>query len=158
MIEIEKKFLVLSDDFKNETIRKQRIVQGYLSSNPERTVRVRIKGENGFLTIKGKSNESGMSRFEWEKEIPLEEAELLMSLCEKGIIDKERHEVFFGSHLYEIDVFFGDNEGLILAEIELNSEDESFERPKWLGEEVTQNPKYYNSFLSKKPFQSWCID
>jgi adenylate cyclase len=126
-----------------------------LSSNPERTVRVRIKGNKGFLTIKGASNESGISRFEWEKEIPVDEAQKLLLLCEKGVIDKTRFEVKFGNHIFEIDEFYGENEGLIVAEIELNSETETFERPIWLGIEVTNDKRYYNSFLSQNPFTNW---
>jgi CYTH domain-containing protein len=155
MIEIERKFLVKSKTFLDDYTRCNRIVQGYLSSSPERTVRVRIKGENGYLTIKGKSNESGLSRFEWEKEIPITEAEQLLQLCEKGVIDKTRYEVIVGTHVYEVDVFTGENDGLILAEVELNSEEESFEKPEWLGEEVTKDNRYYNSYLSKNPFQNW---
>lgn len=155
MIEIERKFLVTSTAFLDDYTRCNRIVQGYLSSSSERTVRVRIKGEQGFLTIKGKSNESGLSRYEWEKEIPIEEAEQLLLLCEKGVIDKTRYEVIVGTHLFEVDVFVGDNDGLIIAEVELNSEDETFEKPNWLGEEVTNDIRYYNSYLSKKPYKNW---
>jgi len=115
-----------------------------LNSAPERAVRVRIKGDTGYLTIKGKSNESGLSRFEWEKEIPLEEAKALLLLCEKGIIEKNRYEVPVGKHLFEVDEFFGENEGLLLAEVELQSESE-----------VTQDQRYYNSYLSQHPFTSW---
>jgi adenylate cyclase len=155
MLEIERKFLVTSEQFKTEAFQQNRIVQGYLSSVPERTVRVRIKGGNGFLTIKGKGNESGMSRLEWEKEISLAEAEELLQLCEKGVIDKVRHEIKKGNHVFEVDVFSGDNEGLILAEVELNSESESFEKPNWLGEEVTNDERYYNAYLSKNPYKKW---
>lgn len=155
MQEIERKFLVLSDDFKSRAATKNRIVQGYLNSHPERTVRVRIKGEKGFLTIKGKGNESGTTRLEWEKEIALTDAEQLLPLCEKGIIDKIRYEVPVGKHTYEIDVFSGDNEGLIIAEIELSSEDEAFEKPIWLGNEVTGEENYYNAYLSNRPFNTW---
>ena len=155
MIEIERKFLVNSDAFKNDALRKNHIAQGYLNSTPERTVRVRIKGDIGYLTIKGKSNETGLSRFEWEKEIPLEEAKALLLLCEKGIIEKNRYEVPVGKHLFEVDEFFGENEGLLLAEVELQSESEFFEKPHWLGDEVTQDQRYYNSYLSKNPFTSW---
>ncbi|PJJ10346.1 adenylate cyclase [Flavobacterium sp. 1] len=155
MTEIERKFLVTSDAFKAEAIDQNRIKQGYLSSVPERTVRVRIKGEKGFLTIKGISNESGLSRFEWEKEIPLDEAEKLLLLCETGVIDKTRFEVKSGSHIVEIDEFYGENEGLIMAEIELQSETESFEKPAWLGTEVTNDKRYYNAYLSKNSFKSW---
>lgn len=155
MIEIERKFLVNSDDFKAAAFTQNRIAQGYLSSIPERNVRVRIKGDKGFLTIKGASNESGLSRYEWEKEIPLAEATALLKLCEKGIIDKTRFEVKIGNHIFEVDEFYGENEGLIIAEIELQSETESFEKPIWLGKEVTNDNRYYNSFLSKNPFLSW---
>lgn len=155
MIEIERKFLVTSTAFLDEFHTKNRIVQGYLSSVPERTVRVRIKGEKGFLTIKGKSSDSGMSRMEWEKEIALKEAEQLLRLCEAGVIDKIRYEIPVGKHLYEVDVFSGENEGLILAEIELQSENETFEKPNWLGMEVTNDTRYYNAYLSQKPFKTW---
>ena len=155
MIEIERKFLVTDDSFKAAAFAKNRIAQGYLSSVPERTVRVRIKGEKGYLTIKGISNDSGMSRFEWEKEIPLSEAKELLLLCEKGFIDKTRFEIKCGSHIYEVDEFYGENEGLIVAEIELSSETETFERPSWLGEEVTHINSYYNAYLSSHPYKSW---
>jgi CYTH domain-containing protein len=155
MIEIERKFLVTSTTFLDEFCAKNRIVQGYLSSVPERTVRVRIKGDKGFLTIKGKSSDSGMSRMEWEKEIALEEAEQLLRLCEAGVIDKIRYEIPVGKHLYEVDVFSGENDGLILAEIELESENETFEKPNWLGIEVTNDNRYYNAYLSQKPFKTW---
>ena len=134
---------------------KFRIVQGYLNSNPERTVRIRIKGNKGFITIKGKGNESGTTRFEWEKEIPIPEAEQLLLLCEKGVIDKTRYEVTIGLHLYEIDVFEGDNKGLIIAEIELKNENDSFEKPTWLGIEVTGDNRYYNAYLSNIPYKNW---
>lgn len=155
MLEIERKFLVKSDDFKSLAFAKNNIAQGYLNSNPERTVRVRIKGESGFITIKGKGNESGTTRFEWEKNIPLSEAKSLLALCEKGVIEKTRHEVKVREHVYEVDEFFGDNEGLIVAEIELKNENEAFEKPDWLGEEVTNNSQYYNSALSLNPFKNW---
>jgi adenylate cyclase len=155
MIEIERKFLVKSNDFKSKAFIQNRIAQGYLNSNPERTVRVRIKGEKGFLTIKGKGNEGGMTRFEWEKEIPVEEALLLLNLCEGGKIDKIRFEIKVGNHTFEVDEFFGENEGLIIAEIELSSENETFEKPNWLGEEVTNDERYYNAYLSQNPFKNW---
>ena len=155
MIEIERKFLVTSEAFKTESFTQNRIAQGYLSSVPGRTVRVRIKGNMGFLTIKGASNESGLSRFEWEKEIPIDEAIVLLKLCEEGVIDKTRFEVKIRNHIFEIDEFYGENEGLIIAEIELNSETEAFEKPNWLGKEVTNDRRYNNSYLSKKPFKNW---
>ena len=155
MQEIERKFLVTSDAFKKEAFAQNRIAQGYLSSVPERTVRVRIKESKGVLTIKGASNETGLSRFEWEKEIPVEEAAALLKLCEKGVIDKTRFEVKKGNHIFEVDEFHGENEGLIIAEIELSSEQEVFEKPNWLGKEVTGDNRYYNSYISQKPFAAW---
>ena len=155
MEEIERKFLVESTDFIKESTVNNRIVQGYLNSNPERTVRVRIKGNKGFLTIKGKGNENGTTRFEWEKEISLSEAEALLQLCESGIIDKIRYEIPLGKHTFEVDIFSGENQGLIIAEVELTSENEFFEQPNWLGKEVTGDKKYYNSHLSEHPFCSW---
>ena len=155
MIEIERKFLTTSEAFKKEAFAENRITQGYLSSVPERTVRVRIKGNKALLTIKGASNESGLSRFEWEKEIPVEEAAALLKLCEKGVVDKTRFEVKVGNHIFEIDEFYGENTGLIVAEVELKSENETFEKPIWLGKEVTNDNRYYNSNLSKNPFANW---
>jgi CYTH domain-containing protein len=152
--EIERKFLV-KGEYKTHAMRSSRIVQGYLSSVTGRTVRIRIKGEKGYITVKGKSNESGLSRYEWEKEIPLNEAEELLLLCEPGAIEKTRYEIQAGKHIFEVDEFYGDNEGLTLAEIELESEDESYEKPEWLGEEVTGDRRYYNSSLTKHPFKNW---
>ena len=155
MVEIERKFLVISDAFKSDVLRQNHIAQGYLSSAPERAVRVRIKGEKGYLTIKGKTNESGLSRFEWEKEIPVAEAKELLQLCEKGVIEKIRYEIQVGRHIFEVDEFYGENKGLIMAEVELQSETETFKKPIWLGEEVTNDNRYYNSYLSQHPFTSW---
>lgn len=155
MIEIERKFLVITDAYKNEAVTQKRIAQGYLNSNPERTVRVRTKGNQGFLTIKGKSNDTGTSRMEWEKEITMEDAEQLLTLCEKVVIDKMRYEVKIGNHTFEVDEFFGDNAGLTIAEVELSDENEAFEKPDWLGKEVTGDERYYNAYLSNKPFNSW---
>ena len=155
MEEIERKFLVTNTDFISESNSNNRIVQGYLNSDPSRTVRVRIKGEQGFLTIKGKGNASGTTRFEWEKEIDVAEAESLLLLCEKGIIDKIRYEILVGKHTFEVDVFSGENQGLVMAEVELSNENDFFEKPKWLGNEVTGDKRYYNSYLSKNPFTSW---
>lgn len=155
MQEIERKFLVTSEGFKNEAHKRARIVQGFLNTNPERTVRVRVQGKDGYLTVKGKSTASGLSRFEWEKQISLAEAEELLHLCEPGIIEKTRYEIFFDDHTFEVDDFLGENEGLIIAEIELQSETETFQKPDWLGEEVTGKLKYYNSHLSKNPFKHW---
>lgn len=155
MIEIERKFLVTSTDFINESHTLFHIAQGYLSSVPERNVRIRIKGEKSYLTIKGIGNESGTTRFEWEKEITLEEGQELFKLCENGTIDKTRYLVKKGSHVFEVDIFHGENEGLIIAEIELSDENEFFEKPFWLGEEVTNNEQYYNAYLSRNPYRSW---
>jgi adenylate cyclase len=157
MIEIERKFLVLNDTFIDLAVTKNRIVQGYLNSDPERTVRIRIKGDKGFLTIKGKGNDAGTTRLEWEREIPLPEAEKLLALCEKGIIDKIRYEIPSGIHTYEVDVFTGENNGLIVAEIELGTEDEVFEKPNWLGAEVTGEERYYNAYLSNRPYLTWPV-
>lgn len=154
-IEIERKFLITSDSFKQEAYQKNYIKQGFLSSDKERVVRVRIKDDKGFLTIKGKSNTSGTSRFEWEKEICVNDAKNLLNLCEKGIIEKHRYLVTISKHTFEVDEFLGDNSGLFVAEVELSSEDESFTKPHWLGKEVTGDTKYYNSNLSKHPFKNW---
>lgn len=153
--EIEKKFLVMGDSFKGEASKSTRITQGYLSSVPERTVRVRIKGSAGFITIKGIGNSSGASRYEWEKEIPVSEVEELLKICEPGVIDKTRYEVKCGDLKFEVDEFYGENQGLVVAEIELPSEDTHFDRPQWLGEEVTGDAKYYNSMLMKHPYTKW---
>ncbi|MEM6719837.1 MAG: CYTH domain-containing protein [Bacteroidota bacterium] len=155
MEEIERKFLVNSLTFKEEASNSFEIAQGFLNTHPERTVRVRIKGNAGFLTIKGKSNDSGTSRFEWETEISVVEAKQLLPLCEKGIIEKKRYNIPHGNHTFEVDEFFGDNEGLIVAEVELQHENEVFSKPNWLGEEVTGQTQYYNSQLSKKPYKTW---
>ena len=155
MIEIERKFLVKSDQFKVEAFTQNKIAQGYLSSLPERTVRIRIKANKGFITIKGIGQQGGMSRFEWENEIPLDEAQQLLTLCEKGKIEKTRFEIKSGDHIFEVDEFYGENEGLVMAEIELKSETDSFKIPDWLGEEVTNDERYYNAYLSKNPFKDW---
>ncbi len=156
--EIERKFLVV-DDFINQveelTRKAVRIKQGYLSSVPERIVRVRIWDDQGFITIKGKAREGEFGRFEWEKEISLDEAEQLMALCESGVIDKVRYLVDHEGHTFEVDVFYGDNEGLVVAELELESEDAAFEKPVWLGKEVTYDERYQNSSLTKRPFKVW---
>ncbi|RPI62922.1 MAG: CYTH domain-containing protein [Ignavibacteriales bacterium] len=152
--EIERKFLV-KGEFKNLASKETRIVQGYLSSVPERTVRVRIKGDKGFITIKGIGSASGATRYEWEKEIPTSEVEELLKICEPGVIDKTRYLVKVGNHTFEVDEFYGENKGLTVAEIELSSESESFIKPAWLGDEVTGDTKYYNSMLMKNPFTKW---
>lgn len=155
MIEIERKFLVLSEDYKSFARSKTRIVQGFLNTDKNRTVRIRIMGLQAFITVKGKSNTSGTSRFEWEKEMLVSDAEALLELCEKGTIAKNRYEIMLGNHVFEVDEFDGENEGLVVAEIELNAENEKFEKPDWLGKEVTGEIRYYNSQLSKTPFKSW---
>ena len=155
MQEIERKFLVLSLDFITEAIQFEKIAQGYLNSTPERTVRIRIKDKKGFITIKGKGDETGTTRFEWEKEIDLHEAEALLNLCETGVIDKTRYLIPKGKHTFEVDIFEGENKGLIVAEIELSDANETFEKPNWLAKEVTGEEKYYNAFLSKNPFTNW---
>ena len=155
MIEIERKFLVTSNEYKVAAFKKTLIKQGFLNTDPDRTVRIRIKGDHGFLTVKGKSNAAGTIRREWEKEIDLSEALGLFKLCEPGTIEKIRYEVKAGKHVIEIDEFCNENSGLIVAEIELESENEKFIAPSWLGEEVTGDVRYYNSQLSKKPFNTW---
>ena len=157
MIEIERKFLVLSEAFKTEAFNKIRIIQGFLSTHKERTVRVRIKGKKAFITVKGISNNEGTSRLEWEKEIPVKEAETLLSICEPNLIEKTRFEIKSGNHVFEVDEFYGENEGLIIAEIELTSENEDFKKPDWLGKEVTGDVRFYNSLLSKTPYRNWGI-
>ena len=152
--EIERKFLV-AGEYKTKAYAHSRIAQGYICSLRGRTVRVRIRDNQGFLTIKGPSNESGTSRYEWEREIPLAEARELMRLCEPGIIEKTRYLVRSGSHVFEVDEFYGENEGLTLAEVELSAEDEAFEKPDFLGEEVTGDARYYNSHLMKQPYSTW---
>ena len=154
-VEIERKFLVKNNDFKSESYSEKHIKQGYLNSDKNRTVRIRIANEKAFMTIKGKSNATGTTRFEWEKEITKEEAEDLLLLCEPSIIEKTRYLVKVGNHIFEVDEFYGDNRGLVIAEVELNNEDETFTKPAWLNEEVTGNVKYYNSSISKIPFKDW---
>ena len=164
-IEIERKFLVRDDGFRAEAVDSHRLVQGYICRESGRTVRVRIADDKAYLTIKGQSSGSGMSRLEWEMEIPVEDARRLMTLCQGGIIDKVRYIVPAGgcveagsghqARKWEVDEFSGDNEGLVVAEIELGSEDEQFTRPSWLGEEVTGDRRYYNSMLSECPFTRW---
>lgn len=153
--EIERKFLVENEAYKAASFKRERIVQGFLSSVPERTVRIRIMGDKGFITVKGIGNEAGTMRFEWEKPISLADAERLLSICEPGKIEKLRYFVQAGKHVFEVDDFEGENKGLVLAEIELQEENEAFEKPGWLGEEVTGKIQYYNSYLAKKPFRDW---
>ncbi len=154
-IEIERKFLVRDQSFKKESSEHYRIVQGFLNKNPHRTVRVRRLKDHGKLTIKGMSSEDGLSRFEWETMLGLQEADDLLKLCEPGIIDKIRYVIPQGELTIEVDEFFGENSGLILAEIELPSTDTVYNRPVWLGSEVTGDIRYYNSYLSENPFNKW---
>lgn len=153
-MEIERKFLV-KGEFKSQAYAQSRITQGYICSARGRTVRVRIGNQKGYLTIKGATNASGTTRYEWEKEIPLREAEELMLLCEPGAIDKTRYYVRSGSHIFEVDEFYGDNQGLVVAEVELSAEDEPFVKPDFIDKEVTGEAKYYNSQLMKHPFNTW---
>lgn len=155
LTETERKFLVTSMDFKKEAFDKNRIVQGFLSTDPQRTVRIRINGKKGFLTIKGGSNESGLTRFEWEKEIEINEAEQLLELCLPGKIEKIRHLIKADRHTFEVDEFLNENQGLVIAEIELKEEEEKFTIPSWLGKEVTGEIKFYNSQLSLHPYNTW---
>ncbi len=155
MIEIERKFLVISDDFKKEAYKKTYIRQGFLNSDKQRVVRIRITDNKGFITVKGSSDASGLSRFEWEKEISKNDAEKLFELCEPNPIEKYRYFIKSGAHIYEVDEFLKENKGLTIAEIELSDLEEIFEKKDWLGEEVTGKIKYYNSNLSKNPFCNW---
>ncbi len=154
-IEIERKFLT-KGNFKKHAVKSYNISQGFLSTVPERTVRIRIRDNKAFITVKGIGNESGLTRFEWEKEIEIEEAEKLLQLCEPTVIKKTRYIVPANNDLFfEVDEFFEDNKGLVIAEIELPTENTSFNKPDWLGNEVTGKIKYYNAMLSKKPFLKW---
>ncbi len=154
--EIERKFLV-TGEYKSQAYQADRIVQGYIASGNGRTVRVRIRGDKGYLTIKGPSNVLGLARYEWEKEIPLQEARELMLICEPGVIDKTRYLVKGpdGRHTWEIDEFHGDNEGLTMAEVELESEEDTYEKPPFIGKEVTGDRRFYNSHMRNKPYKIW---
>lgn len=155
-IETERKFLVRDEGFKAQAVKTLRIKQGYIAHDAGRTVRVRIADDKGYLTIKGPSMNGGISRFEWEREIPLQDAEDLMLLCKDGKIDKKRFIIpAAGGRKFEVDEFYGDNEGLVMAEIELGSEDEAFVKPEWLGEEVTGDKRFYNSHLLTYPYKDW---
>ncbi|MFC2147889.1 MAG: CYTH domain-containing protein [Eudoraea sp.] len=157
MIEIERKYLVNSKDYRSLAFSKSHIVQGFLNSHPDRVVRIRIADDKAFLTVKGRSNSAGTTRFEWEKEIPTPEAKLLLELCEKEILEKIRYFVRTGTHIIEVDEFLGSNQGLVIAEIEIEKEDDNIEVPSWVGLEVTGDIKYYNSQLSKSPFKEWKV-
>lgn len=154
-LEIERKFLVRGDDYKRQAVSHSRIKQGYICSGHGRTVRVRLRDHCGFLTIKGPSLDGGLSRYEFEKEITLDEAEHLFRLCEPGIIDKTRYLVPSGFHTFEVDEFYGDNEGLVMAEVELSSPDEPYEKLDFIGREVTGDRRFYNSYLRLCPFKLW---
>lgn len=154
-LEIERKFLVTSDAYRSAAFHSDRIAQGYLCREGGNSARVRVRGGKGYITIKGPSLDNGLSRYEWEKEIPADEAWELMKLCHGGIIDKTRYLVKCGSHTFEVDEFHGDNEGLVVAEVELDDISQQFERPDFLGEEVTGERKYYNSHLTRFPFKLW---
>ena len=154
-IETERKFLVMDESYKLQAVESHRIRQGYIAHDGGRTVRVRLWDEKGVLTIKGPSMGAGVSRYEWERELSREEAEDLFILCKPGMVDKTRWIIPAGKRKFEVDEFHGENEGLVMAEIELGSEDETFERPSWLGEEVTGDKRFYNSFLARNPFKTW---
>ena len=155
MIEIERKFLVKDFGYREAATSHIRIVQGFLSTDPDRTVRVRRIGGQGFLTIKGMTFDQGTSRQEWEYDIPREEAEELLAICIPAPIEKIRYQVPLGPCTFEVDEFLGVNQGLVLAEVELRESHEDFPRPSWLGREVTGEPRYYNSQLSQNPYTTW---
>lgn len=154
-LEIERKFLVLDTSFKHEAFSSSHIRQGYICSGHGRTVRIRIRDTRAYITIKGPSLNGGLSRYEFEQEIPFADAEDLMLLCEPGIIDKTRWLVTSGRHTFEVDEFHGDNDGLLIAEVELGSEDEAFQKPAFIGQEVTGDRRYYNSHLRRNPYCLW---
>ena len=154
-LEIERKFLVLDDSYKHEAFSKSHILQGYICSGRGKTVRIRIRDDRAYITIKGPSLDGGLSRYEFEQEIPLDDARQLMKLCEPGTIDKTRWLVKSGQHTFEVDEFFGDNEGLVMAEVELAYEDEPYEKPDFIGKEVTGDRRYYNGHLRSNPYKMW---
>lgn len=153
-LEIERKFLV-QGSFEAFSTRKMHFKQGYLPTAKGCTVRIRTEDNRAFLTIKGPSNASGLTRYEWNHEIAPQDAKDLFFLCTNNLIEKDRYLIPAGKHVFEVDVFHGDNEGLIIAEVELDAEDEAFERPGWLGQEVTGNRRYYNSHLAANPYKNW---
>ena len=157
--EIERKFLVCGE-FKSLAYQCSRIRQGYISSGNGRTVRVRIRDDKGFLTIKGPSGKAGLSRYEFETEISLADAQDLMLICEPGVIDKHRYLVKSpdGRHVFEVDEFHGDNDGLVMAEVELAGEDDPFTPLPFIGMEVTGDRRFYNSHMRKNPFLLWKND
>ena len=147
--------LVKNNSFLDQSYKKVSIRQGFLNSDKNRVVRVRIKDDKGYLTIKGLSNSSGITRNEWEYQIDIQDAQELLSICEPSVIEKYRYYIKHDLLEFEVDVFKNDNEGLIIAEIELSDENQEFDKPDWLGKEVSGDDRYYNSSLSKKPFKSW---
>jgi len=155
--EIERKFLVTDNSYKDLATSYSHIMQGYICSGNGRTVRIRIRDDKGYLTIKRPSDIAGLSRYEWEKEIDVDDARDLMKLCEPGVIDKVRYLVPSGKHTFEVDEFFGENEGLVMAEVELASEDEFFVKPAFIGKEVTGDRRYYNSHLRGYPYSKWGV-
>lgn len=155
MVEIERKFLVKDFSYREAARSKIRIVQGFLNTDPDRTVRVRCIGDKGFLTIKGRTYAHGTSRPEWEYDIPLKEARELLQICRLAPVEKWRYQIPVGKHTFEVDEFLGENQGLVLAEVELQAEGEAFLRPDWLGREVTGEARYYNSQLSQEPYSTW---
>jgi len=155
MLEIERKFLVESDEFKKLATSKDNMIQGFLNTDPERTIRIRIMGDSAFFTVKGRTSPNGLSRFEWEYQIPLADGRALLELCEQRPMEKIRYRVPVHGHVFEVDEFFGVNEGLLLAEVELRHEEEAVVLPDWLGKEVTGQTKYYNSQLALKPYTTW---
>ena len=159
-MEIERKFLVRGDDYKRQARQSYHICQGYIASGHGRTVRVRQRDQQAFLTIKGPSLDGGLSRYEFEKEITLTEAGQLFRLCEPGIIDKTRYLVPSpdGRHTFEVDEFHGDNDGLVMAEVELSAADEPYEKPDFIGQEVTGDRRYYNSHLRLNPYRLWASE
>lgn len=154
-LEIERKFLVNSEDYKKDSYKKYNIIQGFLSTSKNAVVRIRIADTKAFITIKGRSNDSGTTRYEWEKEIELKEGQDLLALSNTSLVKKTRHLVKIKNHIFEVDEFKGDNKGLVIAEVELKSENEIFTKPQWLGEEVTGNDAYYNVLLSQNPYKNW---
>jgi len=154
-IEIEKKYTVKDTEFLLKKYESEKIIQGYLSTDPERTVRVRVKGNRGFITIKGKSFSDGSSRFEWEKEIDVNEVLALLPLCLPGVINKTRYLVPYKNQLFEVDVFHDDNQGLVIAELELLSEQQKIDLPDWIDQDVTNDVRFYNAYIVNNPFKNW---
>ncbi len=155
MQEVERKFLVLNDDYREEAYTTIHVRQGFLNTDPYRTIRIRLAGDQAQITIKGISSDNGTTRYEWEKDIPFSEAETLLQLCELNLIEKKRYLINFDGFVYEVDEFLEENEGLVIAEIELEEEDQEFTKPSWLGKEVTGDVRYYNSLLAKTPYRNW---